>query len=282
MQFLLDVIEIFLPEVSRAMSGPACLPLRRRLLRAGIGFFVIIVGYMSARLLWAVMVARQDLSPDIFLFSEKILLAILFLSGVLCVLLSRSEGPKGTGKGKGDSIGQIRSHAESDHAVKGDAPAGSLVPGSSPGEEAFAVDELVGRGVDGTGGVIQSGRLALSVATVFDSRQASSFWRQSGLPWTAIREAFKGIRPLEVWRIDVNGVALEFSFHAGVESLRVREVGQDSGVSCMLLPDEKPGMLLRLVDPEGRVHDLDVFPQKSLRHPLLVFLDGFPLALVAR
>lgn len=99
MHVLLALIEAFLPEVARALSGPASQPLRRRLLRAGIGFFLIVAGHVVVRMLWAVMVTRQDVSPDIFQLGERVFLAIVFLSGVLCILLSRIDGSKGAGEG---------------------------------------------------------------------------------------------------------------------------------------------------------------------------------------
>lgn len=85
------------------MSGPGSPPLKRRLLRAGIGFFIIAVGYVVVRVVWAGTMAGQVVSPDIFLLPEKILLAIVFLSGVVCVLLSRAEGGKGAGDDDGGS-----------------------------------------------------------------------------------------------------------------------------------------------------------------------------------
>ncbi len=96
MQFLLVIVEMFFPEIARAMSGPSSLPLRRRFLRAGIGLMLVPVCYVVARLCWRVLVERQQVSPEIFLPSEQLALGMIFLLGFVSLLLSRASASKGS------------------------------------------------------------------------------------------------------------------------------------------------------------------------------------------
>lgn len=66
MQILLDLIEVFLPDIARAMSGSSVLPLRRRFFRAGVGFFTILIAYVAIRVIWSVLVGREQPSPGMF------------------------------------------------------------------------------------------------------------------------------------------------------------------------------------------------------------------------
>lgn len=241
MHLILDLLEIFLPELAGAMSGPASMSVRRRLLRVGLAFFAVAAIYIAARLVWAVVLNREAISPDIFSLSEKVSLAVFFVSGVVYVLLSR------VGKATVD------------------------VSQTAPGLPSGLHD------VDQT--VDQEWRPEIRLAATFDATKAGHFYLKSRFPWRRFREVLRGGHPVEEWQIEVQGVSLVLGLYLGAEYLRIREQGGTDEARFALAQGTKPGLILRLVDAAGETRDLDIVPQKSLRQELLVFVDGVPLPL---
>lgn len=117
----------------------------------------------------------------------------------------------------------------------------------------------------------------LRLTQPFSPSVAGFYRKQSGLPWLGMLDACRGRVALEVWHLNVEGVALRFSLFADRECFRLQEVDGDAEVRCVIVPGEQARMSVRLVDSGGAWRDLDLIPQPSLSWPLLVFVNAMPL-----
>lgn len=250
MQFVLAVLEIFLPELMSALSGPASIPLANRFRRVGYGLIGLACLFIVLRLGWWLLVGGEaGRAVDALLAYELAIVVVLIVMGLAALSLSR----RGFRQGSSNSP-----------QVQGANLDGEVI---SP-EEAAALDAWVS-------GLVARHELRLSRS--FSPSSLSLYRRLSRVSWLRLASALKGRVPLEVWQIEVEGIPLEFSFHADAECFRLKEQDGVVDVRATIIPGERAAMRVRLLDQAGSVRELDLLPQPSLRYPLLVFVDAVPI-----
>lgn len=250
MQFVLAVLEIFLPELMSALSGPASMPMANRFRRVGYGLIGLACLFIVLRLGWWYLVGREAgrLLDDLLAYDLAIV-AILVMMGLAALSLSRRPFQQKSG-------------------ISAQGPCGALGGKAMSPEDAEALDAWFS-------GLATCQDLRLSRS--FSPSSPSRYRRLSRVSWFRMVNALKGRVPLEVWQIEVEGVALEFSFHADAECFRLKEQDGVVDVRATIIPGERAAMRVRLLDQAGSVRELDLLPQPSLRYPLLVFVDAVPI-----
>ncbi|MDO5103095.1 MAG: hypothetical protein Q4D91_09390 [Lautropia sp.] len=249
MNLFIELLEIFLPELMSAMSGASSIPLANRFKRVAYGLFALALLYAVLRLAWWFWVGHEpgDRMEDL-LARELPVMFLLVVMGFVALSLSRRALLQGAGKAQ----------------VHGAASRGEAVSS----KDMAALDEWVSAVAAG---------YELRLSRPFSPSSPSHYRRQSRVSWLRMASALKGQVPLETWRLEVEGIPLEFSFYAGAECFRLREQGGEDEVRGTIIPGERAAMRVMLVDQAGSVRELDLMPQPSLRYQLLVFVDAVPI-----
>ncbi|MDO4683009.1 MAG: hypothetical protein Q4B17_09525 [Lautropia sp.] len=250
MQFVFAVIEIFLPELMSALSGPASIPLANRFRRVGHGLIGLACLFIVLRLGWWLLVGREaGRQADGLLAYELAIVVVLIVMGLAALSLSRrafQPGPNHSAQAQGTNL------------------SGESMSSEEVGERDAWIQGLVARH-------------ELRLSRSFSSSSPSLYRRLSRVSWLRLASALKGRVPLEVWQIEVEGIPLEFSFHADAECFRLKEQDGVVDVRATIIPGERAAMRVRLLDQAGSVRELHLLPQPSLRYPLLVFVDAVPI-----
>lgn len=252
MQFIVAVLEVFLPELMSVMSGPSSIPLANRFKRVGYGLIGLSFSYFVFRLVWVRFFQDEVSLVEGLLGQDLPILMALIVVGGVALSLSRQASMPVTGVGRDPTL----------------AAASSRDVVSS--EDIEALDEWVAEVAAG---------YELRLSRSFSPASPSHYRRESRVSWLKLASALKGRVPLETWKIEVEGISLTFSFFAGSECFRVREQDGLDEVCGTIIPGERAAMRVRLVDQSGSVRELDLIPQPSLRYQLLVFVDAVPIAL---
>lgn len=242
MNLVVDIIEIFLPELTSALAGPSSAPLANRLRRVGYGLFGLVLLYLLGTFLWCGWRQGGACLPVWLTPAEVMLLGALGALGLVALILAR---------GAVAHLPSVEVGGQGTLQHESDAPD---VP------------------------VAVVSRLELTLSRPFSPSSTGSYRKRSGLPWFGLRAACRGQVALETWQIEVEGVVLIFSLFASQDCFRLAEEGTGAEVRCMIVPGERAGMSVRLVDSQGSMRDLALIPQVSFRCPLLVFVDARPLA----
>lgn len=247
MNLILELLEIFLPELMSAMSGPASIPLVSRFKRLAYGLFALALLYLFVRLGWWFLAGYEHGSlVKVLLARDWPILMVLIVLGFVALSLARRALLQGKGKV------QAKGSASSGGGVRRNECTGRMVSAVVAGYE-------------------------LRLSRSFSPASLSQYRRRSRVSWLRMPRALKGRVPLELWQIEVEGIPLEFSFHADAECFRLKEQDGVVDVRATIIPGERAAMRVRLLDQAGSVRELDLLPQPSLRYPLLVFVDAVPI-----
>lgn len=251
MNLLIELLEIFLPELMSAMSGPSSIPLSNRFKRVAYGLFALAGLYAVLRLAcWSWAGHEHGSMVDELVARELPVMLVLVVMGFVALSLSRRALLQAQGAGKAQAPGA----ASSKEAVSS--------------KDMAALDTWVSE---------VTACYELRLSRPFSPSSPSHYRRQSRVSWLKMASALKGRVPLETWQVEVEGIPLEFSFYVGAECFRLREQGGEDEVRGTIIAGERAAMRVKLVDQAGSARELDLIPQPSLRYQLLVFVDAVPI-----
>ena len=240
MNIIIDILEVFLPELTSSLAGPSSAPLANRFRRVGYGLIGLSILYLIGALAWCGWRQKSDCAQTALTPADFLLLSSLVLLGLVALILARNSVAHATG---------IATNQQDQPKDVADIP------------DECSADSC----------------LELKLTREFDQSSSGFYRKKSGVPWIRMLAACQGRIALEVWEVEVKGVSLRLSLFVGQECFRLREEGGDAEVRYVVVPYVPVRMSVRLVDAQGARRDLDLIPQKSPRHPLLVFVNAMPL-----